>query len=228
MAKSKADKIAQAIATQKRAKQRAIDKANSPEQRAKKRLKIIASQEKTRAKQQTPEYKEEQAIKRAVKSAKAFENKIAKSKANWDCTPSLKTSKPSKPIKSKGLAGKSVNASEKELHNKIVAIGCIACINAGITTAGDGSYVSVHHCDGRTKPHAHEHCIGLCAWHHQVAMSKEQQALYPNVFPIHANLGKGGKVAWEKVNGTQEELIVQLWAMIGYTPIFSTLLNTNK
>jgi|GEM_PF-1100623 len=218
MAKSEKEKREQALATQKRARQRAIDKANSPEQREKARAKAIASQEKTRAKQQTPEYKAKQKEKAKI----AFDKKIAKNKKSFTKIVTRK------PIKSKGLAGKSVSSSEKALHNKMAAVGCIACINAGITTAGEGSYVSVHHCDGRTKPYAHEHCLGLCQWHHDTPMTKEMQALYPDVFPIHAKGAEGGKALWEKVNGTQEELIMQLWKLIDYKPVYSNLLHTNK
>lgn len=209
MAQTKEQKMEKALATQKRARQRAIDKANSPEQRSKVMAKAVASQDKAKAKQQTPEYKAKK------------ESKIIKRRA-------IAPPKPRKAIKSKGLMGKSRNPNEKALHDKIAAIGCIACINAGLASVGDGSHVSIHHCNGRVKPEAHEEVLSLCQWHHDTPMEKKQQALNANVFPIHAKGIEGGKGLWEKENGTQEKLIVQLWRVVGYMPVFSQLLNTNK
>ncbi|MFV9491916.1 Ref family recombination enhancement nuclease [Pseudomonas aeruginosa] len=43
-------------------------------------------------------------------------------------------------------------------------MGCIACrVSMGIVN----TYCSIHHVDGRTKPHAHWYVLPLCAGHHQ-------------------------------------------------------------
>lgn len=215
MAQTYEQKLEKAKAQQARARLRAKEKMNSPEYKAKQKEKAVAARSKEIEKRSTPEYK-----------AKQKENYIA-SVARAKTRAKEKPIKNRTPIKSKGLAGNARNNSEKSLHDKMAAVGCIACINAGLSFDGAGAYVSIHHCNGRTKKQSHEESLGLCQWHHDTAMTKEEQAIYPNVFPIHAKGSLGGKNPWERVNGTQEELIVQLWAIIGYTPVFSSLLHTN-
>lgn len=84
---------------------------------------------------------------------------------------SFKKSSLSKPMKinpkakmsSKGMKGKSVTAEQKRYHDALTSLGCIAC-------RLDGNHqptVSIHHIDGRTKPHAHWLVLPLCAGHHQ-------------------------------------------------------------
>jgi hypothetical protein len=216
MSQTYAQKIEKAKAQQAKARLRAKEKMNSPEFRLKQKEKAITARAKTIEKQSTPEYRAKQKEKAVAAATRAK----AKAKA--------KPIKNRTPIKSKGLAGNATNKGEKSLHDKMAAVGCIACINAGLSFDGSGSYVSIHHCNGRTKKQSHEESLGLCQWHHDTAMTKEEQAIYPDVFPFHAKGSLGGKKAWEKVNGTQEELIVQLWSIVGYTPIFSNLLCTNK
>lgn len=66
-------------------------------------------------------------------------------------------------ITSKGMKGKSVTAEQKRYHDALAGLGCIAC-------RLDGNHqptVSIHHIDGRTKPHAHWLVLPLCAGHHQ-------------------------------------------------------------
>ncbi len=61
------------------------------------------------------------------------------------------------------MKGRTRARSEIELHDKIAALGCIACHI-------DGRYnpvVSIHHIDGRTKPDAHLKVLPLCSQHHQ-------------------------------------------------------------
>lgn len=128
-----------------------------------------------------------------------------------------------KPIKSKGTIGRTRSAFEVELHDKMASIGCIACINSGLSFEGEGGYVSIHHVNGRTSKQCHEECFPSCMWHHNTSMDKEDAKIYPNVFPIHAKGSLGGNVPWEKINGSQISLILQAWEMVGYKPKFSKL-----
>ena len=64
------------------------------------------------------------------------------------------------PVKAKQRA---VTAEEKEMWNRLAQLGCVACMK-------DGHYntnVSIHHCDGRTKPDCHKLVLPLCGPHHQ-------------------------------------------------------------
>lgn len=204
MALSFEQKLAKQKTQQERARKKQLERINSPEYKAKQLSQRIATNERMRARQ--------------LEKAKA--KPVVSSK------PPAKRPKPivtRKPLKSKGLAGKARTTSEKSLHDKMAAIGCICCINAGLITIGN-SYVSIHHCHGRTKKSSHEETLPLCAYHHDTPMdTKTLRLAHPNVFPIHAKLAEGGKSLWEKENGTQNELIAQVWAMIGYQPIFSAI-----
>ncbi len=63
------------------------------------------------------------------------------------------------------MKGKTPSAAQKRFHDLLAThIGCQACYQ----DAGQrNTYVSIHHIDGRTKPHAHWHVLALCAGHHQ-------------------------------------------------------------
>lgn len=54
---------------------------------------------------------------------------------------------------------------QKRWHDLLARhVGCIACrVSMGIVN----TYCSIHHVDGRTKPHAHWYVLPLCAGHHQ-------------------------------------------------------------
>lgn len=80
--------------------------------------------------------------------------------------------------------------SEKEHWNRVSALGCIACLQDGIFN----DYVSIHHCDGRTKPGAHKKVLALCSSHHQTG-GQEAPAIHPY------------KARFEKKYGTQFELM---------------------
>lgn len=69
-------------------------------------------------------------------------------------------------------------------------IGCIACRIDGNANPS----VSIHHCDGRTKPGAHMKVLPLCAEHHQTGGESA-----PSIHPW--------KRAFERKYGTQEDLI---------------------
>lgn len=61
-------------------------------------------------------------------------------------------------------------------------------------------------------------------WHHDTPIDREVANKFPYVLPIHAKGSLGGKVPWERINGSQVSLIKQVWEMIGYTPRYSKLL----
>jgi hypothetical protein len=126
-------------------------------------------------------------------------------------------SKQRKPIKSKGLVGVTRTRAEVELHDIMAALGCICCIKQGLISPFSGTLVSIHHMNGRTAPGCHLKVLPLCAWHHDMPIPKDnpQYSKYLNVFPIHAKGAEGGRVPWEKVNGTQEALLLEVLAYIG-------------
>ena len=81
---------------------------------------------------------------------------------------------------------------EKELWNAIAELGCIACRKDGRFNP----YVSIHHCDGRTKPGAHKKVLALCAGHHQDGSGAM------DLIAVHPY-----KARFEAKYGTQEELM---------------------
>lgn len=78
-----------------------------------------------------------------------------------------------KTMKSKGMKGRSPNAFEKQWHDALASLGCIACYQDGIHQP----IVSIHHIDGRTKPNAHIFCLPLCAGHHQDGTGNDKQMI---------------------------------------------------
>lgn len=63
------------------------------------------------------------------------------------------------------MKGRKPNAEEKRFMDRMCSLGCVVCLKFH----GVESPCSFHHMDGRTKPGAHYHGIGLCGNHHQVA-----------------------------------------------------------
>ncbi|WP_313397120.1 Ref family recombination enhancement nuclease [Stutzerimonas nitrititolerans] len=61
------------------------------------------------------------------------------------------------------MKGRNPSAAEKRFHDRLAALGCIACRIDG----NHNPVVSIHHIDGRTKPGAHLRVLPLCAGHHQ-------------------------------------------------------------
>ena len=86
----------------------------------------------------------------------------------------------------------SPSKKEKELWNAIAELGCIACRKDGRFNP----YVSIHHCDGRTKPGAHKKVLALCAGHHQDGSGAI------DLIAVHPY-----KARFEAKYGTQEELM---------------------
>jgi len=119
---------------------------------------------------------------------------------------------PRKKIKSRGTKGRSRTAEEKRLEALIGNLGCICCLNKGWYTCDmqerEGQrFISMHHVDGRTKPWAHAKQLPLCMYHHDTPAPPYAPA---ELFPIH----RSSKKCWGKVNGTEEELLVQVYEMI--------------
>ena len=211
-------KKAKAIEKAKAAKLRAIEKQRAklscPVYQKSQRDKQIKQAEKQRAKQlakaklgPTPE----QIAKK--KAAQLRMQEKARSKSNQK---PLKRSK----LKPSSPKGKSRNNNEHTFHDTIAAIGCICCVNKGLTAFTNEQeglqYVSIHHVYGRTGQYCHYYCLPLCQWHHNMALPKEIRKKFPSVFPVHAGGAVGGKTAWEAENGTQDELIAQVWQMVGF------------
>ena len=166
--------------------------------------------EKQRARQQikeaSPEYK-----KQKINQATALQDKVIKKSLENKSIISIDIKK-TKAIKSKGLKGRNPTALEKILANKIGDIGCICCLNKKWYTSDmaeqeSTKFVSLHHVEGRTKEWAHAKVLPLCAYHHDTpAPSHAPEELTP----IH----RGNKKEWIELNGTEEELLKQVYEMI--------------
>ena len=68
-----------------------------------------------------------------------------------------------KPIKSRGMAGRPRTAREKQFHDAVASLGCIACLKDG----NHNPVVSIHHIEGRASESSHMKVLPLCAGHHQ-------------------------------------------------------------
>lgn len=86
--------------------------------------------------------------------------------------------------------------AEKKHHDSLCRIvGCIACRIDGRIN----HHVSIHHCDGRTKPGCHSNVLPLCAGHHQDGTGQDK-----TMIAIHP-----WKRRFEKMYGMQEELVAK-------------------
>ena len=216
-------KIAKANAARQRQLEKQKAKLASPEYQKSQQEKQQASQlksqqrafEKMKARLDDPAYKEEQQDKQYKTQMKAFEKQRARQQVK-EASPEYKVQKikaiKSKPIKSKGIKGRNPTALEKILANKIGDIGCICCLNKKWYTSDmaeqeSTKFVSLHHIEGRTKEWAHAKVLPLCAHHHDTpAPSHAPEELTP----IH----RGNKKEWIDFNGTEEELLKQVYEMI--------------
>lgn len=188
-------------AARERSIKKRIAKENSPEYKAKQLLKRQQSQDRMRLKAKSPE----QVAKRRKKTQQTRAKQLEK---NNSLAFKLKHPlKKAKPIKNKGLKGIARTSQEIEFHDKLASLGCICCIKLGLIQPFSGSLVSIHHSDGRTKPGCHQKVLPLCTWHHDQPLPAGDQAKYPEIFPIHAKGNVGGKSAWIKVNGPEAELL---------------------
>ncbi|OZC00302.1 recombination enhancement function protein [Alteromonas macleodii] len=193
----------------------------TPEKLQKQREQQRRAQERAAAKQKAklacPEYR----IKQLEKQRERQERQRAKASEKARMRPPV--AKPlvaKKPLRSKGMAGKSRNKTEMSLHDRMAALGCICCINKGLIEPHTGSPVSIHHIHGRTSPEAHLYVLPLCQWHHDTPMGLDNQLndKYQFVFPLHAKGADGGKVRWEEVNGSQISLLIEVHKLINATP----------
>ena len=231
-------KIAKANAARQRQFDKQKEKQASPEYQKAQQEKQQASQlkmqqrafEKKKAQLDDPAYQKEQQEKQYQTQMKAFEKQRARQQVK-EASPEYKVqkikatktkpikSKPiksslikSSPIKSKGLKGRNPTALEKILANKIGDIGCICCLNKKWYTSDmaeqeSTKFVSLHHIEGRTKEWAHAKVLPLCAYHHDTpAPSHAPEELTP----IH----RGNKKEWIELNGTEDELLKQVYEMI--------------
>ena len=84
--------------------------------------------------------------------------------------------------------------AEKHYWDQLASIvGCLPCAMDG----HPNRYVSIHHCEGRTKPGCHRRVIALCSSHHQDGTGPDKDAI-----AVHP-----WKKRFEEVYGTQEELM---------------------
>lgn len=201
-------------ASQLKSQQRAFEKMKArlddptyqEAQQLKQRETQIKAFEKQRIKESSPEY-----IKKQVEKAAASKEKSIKKVLESKSTISIDVNK-NKRTKSKGLKGRNPSALEKVLANKIGDIGCICCLNKKWYTSDmaeqeNTKFVSLHHIEGRTKEWAHAKVLPLCAHHHDTpAPSHAPEELTP----IH----RGNKKEWIELNGTEDELLKQVYEMI--------------
>ncbi|HHY0551854.1 TPA: Ref family recombination enhancement nuclease [Vibrio parahaemolyticus] len=196
---SNKERYQKAIEAAKRQKKRAIERANTPEAKAKRKKKAIESQEKQRAKQlaklNDPEYR-----------VKQLERQKARHKKQ-------------KPKSTRGLKGRTPLAEESRIQDAIGTLPCIACLIHGRVN----QIVSLHHTNGRTQKNANAKVLPLCAGHHDTPAEQQVVATYPDLIPFHAKGKLGGKAAWERLNGTQEELLSLCFALTNITPPFETM-----
>lgn len=91
------------------------------------------------------------------------------------------------------MKGRSPNKAEKQFHDQLAALGCIACYLDGHYT----EEVSIHHIEGRTKPGAHLNVLPLCAGHYQDGTG------IPGLVAVHP-----WKRRFEQLYGKQEEILL--------------------
>ncbi|MFK5912890.1 MAG: Ref family recombination enhancement nuclease [Woeseiaceae bacterium] len=218
-------KVAQANAARQRQLEKQKAKLASPEHQKAQQEKQQASQRKTqqcafdkmKARLDDPRYREAQQEKQRATQVKAYEKQRMKQQAQLqikEASPEYKNHKPIKfnAIKSKGLKGRNPTALEKILGNKIGNIGCICCLNKKWYTSDmqeqeSTKFVSLHHVEGRTKEWAHAKVLPLCAYHHDIPAPSHAP---DELTPIH----RGNKKEWIEFNGTEEELLKQVYDMI--------------
>ena len=231
-------KIAKANAARQRQLEKQKEKQASPEYQKAQQEKQQASQlksqqrafEKKKAQLDDPIYQKAQQDKQYQTQMKAFEKQRERQQVK-EASPEYKVqkikaiktkpvkSKPiksspikSSPIKSRGLKGRNPTAFEKILANKIGDIGCICCLNKKWYTSDmaeqeSTKFVSLHHVEGRTKEWAHAKVLPLCAYHHDTPAPSHAP---DELTPIH----RGNKKEWIELNGTEEELLKQVYEMI--------------
>lgn len=214
MKKDKKDPFVQKMEKLKAAQARKLAKIkaklNDPIEQEKRREKAIAASKRAVAKQiekqNDPAYIEAKKEKAAAARKKQVER--------------LKTKAPSKPkARSKGLLGRAPTASEKRIIELMATLPCLACLNKG----RHQPMIQIHHINGRTKPNAHKMVIPLCAYHHESPAPAEIIERYPDLHTVHARGIVGGKVKFEKHNGTEMDLLKQAYSMLDIQPDFELI-----
>lgn len=156
------------------------------------------ARDKAIAKRSDPEYIAKQKDKQAAARIKAQE----RAKAKRDNPPATKAKTKTK-RSSIGMKGRTPTAAERRHMDKVAKLPCVACYLYGKITY----LISLHHTNGRTAPGAHFCVLPLCENHHQIAAPAQIRKLYPWLIPIHADMAIGGKAAFAKAVGTNEELL---------------------
>ena len=95
------------------------------------------------------------------------------------------------------MKSRTPTAEEKRHMSRVAELGCIVCRREYAVC----SPAAIHHIDGKTKPGAHMRVLPLCGVHHQTGGYG---------VALHA-----GRVAWERLHGTQAELLEIVEGMIG-------------
>lgn len=203
--------------SQQRQREKQQKNLQDPEHRDKLHLKQLEATsraiERQRERQNSPEFREKLLTKTKAAQVRSRNRQIEKAKVKTKENAQKVQPVKSKNTKSKGLKGRVRTAIEKQLEIKIAAIGCICCHNQGwpSTAPEDGiHYISMHHVEGRTKPWAHAMQLPLCQHHHDTHPPHGAPA---ELFPLHGLTG--GKKQWQKVNGSQEKLLSQVYELIG-------------
>jgi hypothetical protein len=92
------------------------------------------------------------------------------------------------------MKGKAPTKAEKQFHDRVASLGCIACKKENFFNP----WVSIHHIDGRTKPGAHMKVLPLCGPHHQDSGDSRFISVHP------------WKARFEFKYGTQEDLLAEI------------------
>lgn len=82
------------------------------------------------------------------------------------------------------MKGNNPSANQKRWYDLLTNLcGCICCtLEGNYRDDSEQPNVSVHHCDGRTKPLANWYVIPLCAGHHQQGSGPD-----PSMLAVHGN-----------------------------------------
>lgn len=171
---------------------------------AKESARADRQRERRQAKLADPEYQAAQRLKREKQQAAKREAPKAKPKAKPKVAPATSTS-------SRGLKGRTPTADEQRVMDKLGALPCLCCLQAGRTNP----VISLHHVTGRTEPGAHYRTLPLCIWHHDTPAEAAAIRQYPDLIPRHAKGSWGGRRAWEARFGTEIEMLLQAWRMAG-------------
>ena len=87
------------------------------------------------------------------------------------------------------MKGRTPTADERRHMAAVAELGCCVCRRE----LGVYSPAAIHHIDGKTRPGAHFKVLGLCPMHHQTGGGG---------VALHA-----GRVEWERLHGTQADLL---------------------